>query len=75
MSGINIKNLGKSKLPVGNAVASRSSSAGVSRLPNDDQMRLEKEQRNELFKKSKDFTKKIIRFFYQSDLTTRGYRK
>ena len=43
-------------------MASRSSSAGVSRLP-DDRMRLEKEQRNELFKKSKDFTKKSLDFF------------
>lgn len=50
-------------MPVGNAVASRSSSVGVSRLPNDDRMRLEKEQRNELFKKSKDFTKKSLDFF------------
>ena len=67
MSKINITNPGRSKLPIGNAAVAKAPSpevtvgntfsAGVSRLPSDDQMLLEEEERNAMFRKSQTFTK------------------
>ena len=88
MSNISIQDLGRPVLPTGGATVSEppgpgvivgnTPGAGVLSLPNDEKDEKENNKRNNRNTRArwtKEVNKTVMRCFYQSDPTKRGYRK